>query len=78
LRLGILLVVAACTTSAPSPNDWRVTGGSPGNTRYSPLDQINTGNVAQLRMTWIYHTGDLPADGHGEIQATPIVVNGVL
>ena len=78
MRLGILLVVAACTTSAPSPNDWRVTGGSPGNTRYSPLDQINTGNVTQLRVTWIYHTGDLPADGHGEIQATPIVVNGVL
>ena len=78
MKLGILLVVAACTTSAPSPNDWRVTGGSPGNTRYSPLDQINTGNVAQLRVTWIYHTGDLPADGHGEIQATPIVVNGVL
>jgi len=78
LRLGILLVVAACTTSAPSPNDWRVTGGDPGNTRYSPLDQINTGNVAQLRLAWTYHTSDLPADGHGEIQATPIVVNAVL
>jgi quinoprotein glucose dehydrogenase len=78
LRLGILLVVAACTTSAPAPNDWRVTGGDPGNTRYSPLDRINTGNVAQLRVAWTYHTGDLPADGHGEIQATPIIVNGVL
>jgi quinoprotein glucose dehydrogenase len=78
LRLGILLVVAACTTSAPAPNDWRVTGGDPGNTRYSPLDQINTGNVAELRVAWTYHTGDLAADGHGEIQATPIVVNGVL
>ncbi|HEV2669523.1 MAG TPA: PQQ-binding-like beta-propeller repeat protein [Gemmatimonadales bacterium] len=78
MRLGLLLVVAACTTSPPSPNDWSVTGGDPGNTRYSPLDQINTGNVAQLRVAWIYHTGDLAPDVHGEIQATPIVVHGVL
>lgn len=78
MRLGLLLVVAACTTSPPSRDDWRVTGGDPGNTRYSTLDQINTRNVAQLRVAWTYHTGDLPPDGHGEIQATPIVVNGVL
>ncbi len=76
----MLLLVAACATSpsSPPPGDWRVTGGDPGNTRYSTLDQINTQNVAQLRVAWTYHTGDLPADGHGEIQATPIVVNGIL
>jgi quinoprotein glucose dehydrogenase len=78
LRLGILLVIAACGTSAPPPNDWRVTGGDPGNTRYSPLDQITTQNVTQLRVAWTYHTGDLSPDGHGEIQATPIVVDGIL
>jgi len=55
-----------------------VTGGEPGNSRYSALDQIHTGNVAQLHVAWIYHTGDLPPDGRGEIQATPIVVDGVL
>ena len=78
MRLCFLLVVAACATSPPSPNDWRVTGGDPGNTRYSTLDQIDTQNVAQLRVAWTYQTGDLPPDGHGEIQATPIVVDGVL
>ena len=78
LGVGIPLVVAACATSPPPPNDWRVTGGDPGNTRYSTLDQINTQNVAQLRVAWTYHTGDLPPNGHGEIQATPIIVNGVL
>lgn len=57
--------------------DWRVAGGEPGNSRYSTLDQINTTNVQQLRVAWIYHTRDLPAD-RGEIQATPIVVDGIM
>ena len=78
MRLGLLLVVAGCATSGSSADDWRVTGGEPGNSRYSPLDQINSSNVAQLKAVWTYHTGDLPPDGHSEIQATPIIVNGVL
>src|SRR5260370_17356967 len=75
MRLAVLLFVLAC---GPSTDDWRVTGGDPGNSRYSTLDQINTGNVGRLQVAWTYHTGDLPPDGHGEIQATPIVVDGVL
>src|SRR6266545_1472242 len=75
--IALLLLAAGCATQEPN-TDWRVTGGDPGNTRFSPLDQINTTNVAQLRVAWVYHTGDLPPDGHGEIQATPIVVDGVL
>ena len=83
MRLGVLLVALGCATSgpaAPAANDWRVAGGDPGNSRYSTLAQIDTGNVAQLQVAWIYHTGDLPfsSTGHGEIQATPIVVDGVL
>src|SRR5438093_11124710 len=58
--------------------DWRTTGGDPGNSRYSPLDQINRTNVAALRVAWVYHTGDIRADSRSEIQATPIVVDGVL
>src|SRR5436309_3490465 len=57
--------------------DWRTTGGDPGNSRYSTLDQINRNNVATLRVAWIHHTGDLTPN-RSEIQATPIVVDGVL
>ncbi|MFL5555259.1 MAG: PQQ-binding-like beta-propeller repeat protein [Gemmatimonadaceae bacterium] len=49
-----------------------------GNTHYSPLDQINRGNVAQLRVAWTYHTGDAPPNAHSEIQATPTIVQGIL
>ncbi len=77
LPLGLILFTASCTSGTLAA-DWRVTGGEPGNSRFSPLEQINTGNVAQLRVAWIYHTGDLPPQGPAEIQATPIVVDGVL
>lgn len=75
---GALAITAACATSDAPTDDWRVTGGEPGNSRYSALDQINRGNVAQLRVAWTYHTGDLPPNAAAEIQATPIVVDAVL
>ena len=74
----MLFVATACARPDASPNDWRVTGGEPGNSRYSRLDQINRGNVARLRVAWTHHTDDMPPSGHSEIQATPIVVDGVL
>lgn len=76
LGLGALLAATA-GCRAPS-RDWPVTGGDPGNTRYSPLRQITRDNVTQLRLAWTYHTGDAPRDGQSEIQATPVVVDGVL
>ena len=75
--IAVLLLVAACTGREPN-TDWRVTGGDPGNSRFSSLDQINTTNVAQLKVAWIFHTGDLAQGAPGEIQATPIVIDGVL
>jgi quinoprotein glucose dehydrogenase len=79
LGLGALLTVLATCSMPQAPiGDWRVTGGEPGNTRYSALVQINRGNVARLTAAWTYHTGDMPPDSRSEIQATPIVVDGVL
>ena len=73
--------MSACVSqTAPSPiasTDWKTTGGDPGNSRSSALDQINRQNVGSLHVAWTYHTGDAPA-GNSQIQATPIVVNGVL
>ena len=81
-RLWLLLALLACARVDRSRDgardDWRLTGGDAGNTRYSALDQIDRDNVARLRVAWVYHTGDLDSRAHGEIQATPIVVDGVL
>src|SRR5215813_8081284 len=44
-----------------------------GGWRYSPLDQINTGNIAKLVPKFIFAGGTL-----GEQQMTPIVNDGVM
>lgn len=79
--LALLCLLAACTGASAAPRtdaDWPVTGGSPENDRWSPLRQIDRSNVARLRVAWTYHTGDVTPGAASEIQATPIVVNGVL
>ncbi|NUS47296.1 MAG: PQQ-binding-like beta-propeller repeat protein [Gemmatimonadaceae bacterium] len=70
-----LVVAGGCTRSETS--DWLATGADRGNTHYSPLSEIDRDNVAGLRVAWTYRTGDLPAGG-GQIQATPIIVGGIL
>ena len=78
LATSALAAAAACANRSLPNADWPVTGGDAGNSRYSTLDQITRDNVAQLRVAWVYHTGDMPAGDQSQIQATPIVVDGVL
>ncbi len=54
-------------------SEWLMNGRTYAADRFSPLDQINTGNVAKLAPAWIYQTGK-PAT----FQATPLVADGVL
>lgn len=86
---GVLcLAVAGCNapldSDSPSqaaltaPDEWPSYGRDPGGSRYSPLAQIDRGNVSQLRTAWTYHTGDI-ADGtnlpsKSTFQATPLYV----
>ncbi len=77
----ILLALSCAPPPSPQPSrsgnaDWRTTGGDAGNSRYSYLDQINRSNVASLQVAWVYHTGD--SSSRSQIQATPIVIDGVL
>jgi PQQ-dependent dehydrogenase (methanol/ethanol family) len=53
--------------------NWLSHGRTWGEQRYSPLAQIDTTNVAQLRPAWVYATGE--KRGH---EATPLVVDGVM
>jgi len=53
--------------------NWLTYGRDYGNQRFSPLAQIDAGNVERLRPAWIYQSG-VPAT----FQATPIVADGVM
>jgi quinoprotein glucose dehydrogenase len=60
-------------TKAPKRQDWPVYGGSPENTHYSTLKQINRKNAKNLKVAWTYDTGE-----KGVLQTSPIIVDGVL
>jgi hypothetical protein len=38
--------------------DWPNYGNDPGGMRFSPLTEINRGNVARLKVAWVFHTGE--------------------
>jgi len=66
--------------------EWPVYGGGNSATKYSPLTQIDRGNVASLKTAWEWESPDaaiIKANPDlklrpGEFQATPIMVSGVL
>jgi quinoprotein glucose dehydrogenase len=81
LRTAVLvaaLATALVPVRAAAPDrGWPFHGGDPGHRQYSDLDQIDTTNVARLRVAWTYRAGDARAD-RSQIQCEPIVVGSVL
>jgi alcohol dehydrogenase (cytochrome c) len=60
------------------PNaDWITNGGDVYNQRYSPLDQINKSNVAQLKGVWRTALGSGVGPGFSA-EAQPLVYDGVI
>jgi quinoprotein glucose dehydrogenase len=83
--LALISGMVACqkvehATHAVPPSadwEWRHYLGDEGRSHYSPLAQINRGNVDQLEIAWTYDTG--PITGSlSQIQCNPIIVKGVL
>jgi alcohol dehydrogenase (cytochrome c) len=64
--------VTQAVLANPDPSDWLHISRTYNQHRFSPLTQINKGNVAQLRMAW---SRGLPA---GTQESTPIVYRGVM
>lgn len=56
----------------PKTGDWATYHGSIDGNRHNNLDQINTANIKDLKLEWVF-----PID-HFVIQATPVVVDGVM
>ncbi|MES1971471.1 MAG: PQQ-dependent dehydrogenase, methanol/ethanol family [Pseudomonadota bacterium] len=77
LLFGTALFAAAAiargTTSAPvDGRDWYSFGGTDAGEHYSPLDQINAGNVGKLGLAWSYDIDAFDA------YTAPLEVNGTL
>src|SRR5215813_12180128 len=55
------------------PGNWLTYSRDYTGSRYSPLDQINVGNVGKLRMAWMRQVNELDT-----FETSPIVVDGIL
>lgn len=84
--LSLLIFFCALSTAdaqkqKPS-SDWPAYGRDAGGSRFSPLNQINRTNVAQLKTAWTYRTGaeEVKAAGsrNAAFESTPILVDGLL
>lgn len=67
-------------TPAEAQKDWKHWGNTTHGDRFAALDQINKGNVSELKVAWTAHTGDIPqSNGSGaEDQNTPLQVGDTL
>lgn len=76
LAIPLLLTAAVAVAqiqNQPDDGQWIMAAKNYASTRYSTLDQINTGNVKQLKLAWTFSTG--LTRGH---EAAPLVVNNTM
>ena len=58
--------------------EWRYFAADAGSTKYSPLDQVDRTNVKDLQIAWRWKTDNLGPRPDFNLQATPLMVGGVL
>src|ERR1700752_165749 len=76
--LVIGAVMPAGAQTGAKNGEWRTYGGDLGNTRYSPLDQINASNFGKLQVAWRFSTTNLGPWPEFNLEATPLMVGGVV
>ena len=65
-----------------SAQEWPTYGGDPGETHYSPLNQITRSNVSKLKLAWEWNTDESPKPEFkttpGVFECTPLMIGGIL
>ncbi|HUI82039.1 MAG TPA: PQQ-binding-like beta-propeller repeat protein [Bryobacteraceae bacterium] len=75
--ISLFLLLAWIPVHAQSV-EWRAYAGDLRNFRYSPLDQINASNFSKLEIAWRFKTDSLGNRPEYKLEATPLMVNGVV
>jgi alcohol dehydrogenase (cytochrome c) len=68
----------SATLNADPTYNWITNGGSLKNQRYSPLTQINTTNVSQLKGQWMTKLDTVSTSAKYSQENQPVVYNGVM
>src|SRR5271167_152913 len=72
------LAVAVFGQTGTKNGEWPTYGGDLGNSRYTPADQINASNFNRLQLAWTFKTDNLGPRPENNLEATPLMVKGVL
>jgi alcohol dehydrogenase (cytochrome c) len=71
--VGAAFVATASSALAQAGSEWPHYGGDQANTRHSTLEQINTGNVKNLRVVWMHSLGSLESQ-----ESSPLIVGDTM
>ncbi|MBF8300899.1 MAG: Quinoprotein glucose dehydrogenase [Acidobacteria bacterium] len=63
---------------SPTGSDWTTYGGDLASRRYKPFDQINRDTFKDLEIAWRFKTDGLGPRPEFNLQATPLMVGGVI
>jgi len=74
----VLFLIASCSRSEKKYTTWENYGGNKENNHYSSLNEIDTNNVSQLQLAWIFNTGDADTAKNSQIQCNPIIIDSVM
>ncbi len=66
------------TLNALPTANWITNGGSIANNRYSPLTEVNTSNVSQLKGLWMKKLDSVATAAKYSQEGQPLVYNGVM
>src|SRR5690348_1650112 len=74
----LVSALPALAQTGAKNGEWRSYGADTGNTRYSPLDQINGSNFNKLQLAWHFTTANLGPRPEYNLEGTPLMANGIL
>ena len=78
---SIVLLLAAAPLvgqQGATGEEWPVRGGDQGGTRYSPLEQIDRENVADLEIRWTWRSDNFGTGPEYKNETTPIMAGGIV
>jgi quinohemoprotein ethanol dehydrogenase len=90
IAVFVLIAVIGCEQKKPNgwidqdrldnrdEADWLTLGGNQEMQHFSPLNQINAGNVADLGFAWEYDATTIIGNVPRGLEATPIVADGIM
>ncbi len=74
----LCLALSLVAQTRDKSGEWPAYGADLANSHYSPLQQINAANFNRLQVAWRFKTDNLGPSREGQLEATPLMVNGML